>query len=155
MDADLGAEFVDHLAAAVRPQVLQPVEQVLDARDASYGITNYRFAIIQLAQTTLRSEIGKIDLDRTFEARATINAIRRGRGEKALSLEELRSQGAIEYIAFPQQLVGKYQSFTQADLTRLRTAGYIAEFMTVEEGAGAYVKALQKPQLEKQELQKK
>ncbi len=44
--------------------------QVLDARSASYGITNYRFAIIQLAQTTLRSEIGKIDLDRTFEARA-------------------------------------------------------------------------------------
>src|ERR1041384_3796273 len=43
--------------------------QVLDARSASYGITNYRFAIIQLAQTTLRSEIGKIDLDRTFSAR--------------------------------------------------------------------------------------
>ncbi len=48
--------------------------QVLDARNASYGITNYRFAIQQLAQTTLRSEIGKIDLDRTFEERATINA---------------------------------------------------------------------------------
>ncbi|HEU4484618.1 MAG TPA: stomatin-like protein [Povalibacter sp.] len=48
--------------------------QVLDASKASYGITNYRFAIIQLAQTTLRSEIGKIDLDRTFEARGTINA---------------------------------------------------------------------------------
>ena len=48
--------------------------QVLDARMASYGITNYRFAIVQLAQTTLRSEIGKIDLDRTFEARGTINA---------------------------------------------------------------------------------
>jgi regulator of protease activity HflC (stomatin/prohibitin superfamily) len=48
--------------------------QVLDARSASYGITNYKFAIIQLAQTTLRSEIGKIELDRTFEARATINA---------------------------------------------------------------------------------
>jgi regulator of protease activity HflC (stomatin/prohibitin superfamily) len=48
--------------------------QVLDARSASYGITNYRFAIVQLAQTTLRSEIGKIDLDRTFEARGTINA---------------------------------------------------------------------------------
>src|SRR5215475_10473568 len=41
---------------------------------ASYGITNYSFAIGQLAQTTLRSEIGKIELDRTFEARATINA---------------------------------------------------------------------------------
>ena len=40
---------------------------------ASYGITDYYFAIIQLAQTTLRSEIGKIDLDRTFEERTTIN----------------------------------------------------------------------------------
>src|SRR6186713_2874369 len=48
--------------------------QVLDASKASYGITNYRFAITQLAQTTLRSEIGKIELDRTFEERATINA---------------------------------------------------------------------------------
>ena len=48
--------------------------QVLDASKASYGITNYRFAITQLAQTTLRSEIGKIELDRTFEERATINS---------------------------------------------------------------------------------
>jgi regulator of protease activity HflC (stomatin/prohibitin superfamily) len=48
--------------------------QVLDARSATYGITSYRFAIVQLAQTTLRSEIGKIELDRTFEARGTINA---------------------------------------------------------------------------------
>jgi regulator of protease activity HflC (stomatin/prohibitin superfamily) len=48
--------------------------QVLEASKASYGITNYRFAITQLAQTTLRSEIGKIELDRTFEERATINA---------------------------------------------------------------------------------
>jgi regulator of protease activity HflC (stomatin/prohibitin superfamily) len=48
--------------------------QVLDAAKASYGITNHRFAITQLAQTTLRSEIGKIELDRTFEERATINA---------------------------------------------------------------------------------
>ena len=48
--------------------------QVLDPKLASYGITNYGFAIAQLAQTNLRSEIGKIELDRTFEARATINA---------------------------------------------------------------------------------
>jgi len=48
--------------------------QVLDASKASYGITNYRFAIVQLAQTTLRSEIGKIELDRTFEERQTINS---------------------------------------------------------------------------------
>jgi regulator of protease activity HflC (stomatin/prohibitin superfamily) len=47
--------------------------QVLDPSRASYGIGNYMFAISQLAQTTLRSEIGKIDLDRTFEERGTIN----------------------------------------------------------------------------------
>jgi len=47
--------------------------QVLDASRASYGITNYRFAIVQLAQTTLRSEIGKIELDPTFEERTNIN----------------------------------------------------------------------------------
>ena len=48
--------------------------QVLDPARASYGIGNYMFAISQLAQTTLRSEIGKIDLDRTFEERSTINS---------------------------------------------------------------------------------
>ena len=47
--------------------------QVLDPSRASYGIGNYMFAISQLAQTTLRSEIGKIELDRTFEERGTIN----------------------------------------------------------------------------------
>ncbi|MEC4672584.1 MAG: stomatin-like protein [Nitrospirota bacterium] len=47
--------------------------KVLDPERASYGITNYRFAIGQLAQTTLRSEIGKIDLDRTFLERTNIN----------------------------------------------------------------------------------
>ena len=47
--------------------------KVLDPERASYGITDYKFAISQLAQTTLRSEIGKIDLDRTFEERTNIN----------------------------------------------------------------------------------
>jgi len=47
--------------------------KVLDAERASYGITDFQFAISQLAQTTLRSEIGKITLDRTFEERSTIN----------------------------------------------------------------------------------
>jgi regulator of protease activity HflC (stomatin/prohibitin superfamily) len=49
--------------------------QVLDPRQASYGVNNYMFAISQLAQTALRSEIGKIDLDRTFEERSTINGL--------------------------------------------------------------------------------
>ena len=47
--------------------------QVMDPRNASYGIADYLFAIAQLAQTTLRSEIGKIELDKTFEERNHIN----------------------------------------------------------------------------------
>src|SRR3954469_6988468 len=47
--------------------------KVLDAERASYGISNYAFAIAQLCQTTLRSEVGKIDLDKTFEERSQIN----------------------------------------------------------------------------------
>jgi ADP-L-glycero-D-manno-heptose 6-epimerase len=74
-------------------------------------------------------------------ARATINAVRAGRGEKALGLAELRSAGAIEYVPFPPQLVGKYQSYTQADLTRLRQAGYDKPFLSVAEGVHRYVRA--------------
>ncbi|MBI5637241.1 MAG: paraslipin [Nitrospinae bacterium] len=48
--------------------------QVMDAKMASYGIGNYYFAITQLAQTSMRSEMGKIDLDKTFEERTTVNA---------------------------------------------------------------------------------
>lgn len=47
--------------------------KVLNPERASYGINDYNFALIQLAQTTLRSEIGKIELDRTFEERTNIN----------------------------------------------------------------------------------
>jgi ADP-L-glycero-D-manno-heptose 6-epimerase len=73
-------------------------------------------------------------------AAAVINAVQ----GTQWPVRELVAKGLIEYIPFPPQLVGKYQSFTQADLTRLRTAGYIAEFMSVEQGASAYVKELQK-----------
>src|SRR6266699_5988328 len=47
--------------------------KVLNPERASYGVSDYVFALVQLAQTTLRSEIGKIDLDRTFEERSHIN----------------------------------------------------------------------------------
>ena len=57
--------------------------KVLNAERASYGISNYLFAITQLAQTTLRSEVGKIDLDRTFEERSTINLSVVGELDKA------------------------------------------------------------------------
>jgi len=48
--------------------------KVLDPERASYGISNFNFAITQLAQTNLRSEIGKITLDKTFEERTNINS---------------------------------------------------------------------------------
>jgi regulator of protease activity HflC (stomatin/prohibitin superfamily) len=57
--------------------------KVLNAERASYGISDYIFAITQLAQTTLRSEVGKIDLDRTFEERTTINVAVVGELDKA------------------------------------------------------------------------
>lgn len=48
--------------------------QVIDPQKASYGIENYRFAVIQISQTTMRSVIGRMELDRTFEERETVNA---------------------------------------------------------------------------------
>jgi len=49
--------------------------RIMDPKSASYGVENLRFAITQLAQTTMRAEIGKITLDATFESRESINAI--------------------------------------------------------------------------------
>ena len=61
---------------------------------------------------------------------------------KPLTLEEAVSQGYIEYIPFPEALKGKYQAFTQADLTNLRGAGCKTTFKTVEEGTALYMKDL-------------
>jgi ADP-L-glycero-D-manno-heptose 6-epimerase len=72
-------------------------------------------------------------------ARATINALRRAAGEPDMTLAQLKAAGAIEYIAFPPQLVGKYQSFTEADTTQLRAAGYRDPFLPVDEGVARYV----------------
>jgi len=58
-------------------------------------------------------------------------------------LSELIQKGLIEYIPFPPALVGKYQSYTQADLTQLRAAGYNGAFRPVEQGVAAYVAELQ------------
>ena len=72
-------------------------------------------------------------------ARAVVNGVRTGRGESELSLGDMVAEGLIEYIPFPPQLLGKYQSFTEADLALLREAGYDADFMPVEQGVGSYV----------------
>ena len=73
---------------------------------------------------------------------ATVNAVRVAAGQPALSLQGLIDGGAIEYIPFPPALVGKYQSFTEADLTRLRAAGYHERMQSVEEAVASYATAL-------------
>ena len=75
-------------------------------------------------------------------AAATVNACRALEGKPAQSVAELVAQGIIEYISFPDALKGKYQSFTEADLSELRGAGYQETFATVEEGVAEYVKGL-------------
>ena len=70
---------------------------------------------------------------------ATVNACRTAQGEAPLTLADMRSRGVIEYIAFPEALKGKYQSYTEADVSLLREAGYDAPFATVEEGVAQYV----------------
>jgi ADP-L-glycero-D-manno-heptose 6-epimerase len=75
-------------------------------------------------------------------AAATINACRQADGAAPLAFEELHRTGAIEYIAFPPGLAEKYQSFTQADVSRLRKAGYSAPFVGVDEGVARCVRAL-------------
>jgi ADP-L-glycero-D-manno-heptose 6-epimerase len=70
---------------------------------------------------------------------AAVNAARAMKGEPALSLENMVAQGLVEYIAFPEALVGKYQCFTQADLTQLRGTGCGHAFATVQTGVQRYV----------------
>ncbi|TMG85182.1 MAG: ADP-glyceromanno-heptose 6-epimerase [Betaproteobacteria bacterium] len=75
-------------------------------------------------------------------AAATINACRAADGAPPLAFEELHRAGAIEYIAFPPGLAARYQSATQADLSRLRGAGYAAPMLSVEIGVPRCIGAL-------------
>jgi len=78
-------------------------------------------------------------------AAATINACRLAANEPTLSFDALHRAGAIEYIGFPHGLGEKYQSFTEADLTRLRAAGYRDSMQTVADGVAKSVAALLSP----------
>ncbi len=74
---------------------------------------------------------------------ATVNVVRSAEGEGApRTLDQLKSDGVIQYIEFHEGLKEKYQSFTEADLTRLRECGYDADFLDVEQGVGRYVRWL-------------
>jgi ADP-L-glycero-D-manno-heptose 6-epimerase len=75
-------------------------------------------------------------------AHSTVNACRALEGKAPLTLQEMVAQGIVEYVDFPEALKGKYQSFTQADISVLRAAGYTDEFNTVAEGVTKYVQKL-------------
>lgn len=75
---------------------------------------------------------------------AAVNTLRKTEGKPALSLAELQQQGIISYIPFPEQLRGKYQSYTQADIGALRNIGYAEPFLNVEQGVAKYVEQLLK-----------
>jgi regulator of protease activity HflC (stomatin/prohibitin superfamily) len=90
--------------------------KVLNPERASYGIGNYTFAISQLAQTTLRSEVGKIDLDRTFEERSTINVAVVGELDKASEawgVKVLRYE--IKNIEPPQDVLAAMEKQMRAE----------------------------------------
>jgi ADP-L-glycero-D-manno-heptose 6-epimerase len=73
---------------------------------------------------------------------ATVNVCRRHAGQLPLTLQQMQAQQVIEYIPFPADLIGKYQSYTEADISALRGAGYTTPFMSVEEGVARYVEKL-------------
>ena len=75
-------------------------------------------------------------------AQASVNACRALLGQEALPLEQLVRKKLIQYVEFPQALVGKYQCRTQADLGALRAAGCTVPFMDVATGVARYVRWL-------------
>ena len=75
-------------------------------------------------------------------AASVVNTIRSLRGEVTLTLPELVSQGLLRYIPFPNDLKGRYQSYTQADVTNLRAAGFTGQMRDVQTGVAEYVRAL-------------
>ena len=75
-------------------------------------------------------------------ALAVINSLRRMTGAGEMTLAQAHTQGLIEYVPFPQALIGKYQSFTQADIAALRKAGYRREFLTVGQGVSRYLQRM-------------
>lgn len=75
-------------------------------------------------------------------AMAVVNTLRAEAGEPALPLDDLVAQGLIRYIDFPDDLKGRYQSYTQADDAALRAAGFQAPMRDVQTGVAEYVKSL-------------
>jgi ADP-L-glycero-D-manno-heptose 6-epimerase len=75
-------------------------------------------------------------------ASSVVNAMRALQDQSALPLSDIATQGLVEYIPFPDALRGKYQCYTQADLTALRSTGCDHQFVDVQTGVGKYVQWL-------------
>jgi ADP-L-glycero-D-manno-heptose 6-epimerase len=75
-------------------------------------------------------------------ASSVVNALRQRQGQSALSMDEITAQGLVEYIEFPSALRGKYQCYTQADLSALRATGCDHVFADVQTGVGRYIQQL-------------
>jgi ADP-L-glycero-D-manno-heptose 6-epimerase len=73
-------------------------------------------------------------------ALTVVNTLRAADGLPALTLAQAVESGLIEYVPFPEALRGKYQAFTEADLTRLRAAGFDGAMQPVESGTASYVR---------------
>ena len=90
--------------------------QIIDPQKASYGISDYAFAVSHLTQTTMRSEIGKIDLDKTFEERMTINhAVVRSIDEAAIGWGVKVLRYEIKNITPPQSVLHAMEKQMQAE----------------------------------------
>ena len=75
-------------------------------------------------------------------AMTVVNTMRQLRGDPALPLEALVAEGLLRYVGFPDDLKGRYQSYTQANVTALRAAGYTAPMRDVQAGVSEYVREL-------------
>ena len=84
--------------------------QVIDPQKASYGIDNYKFAVVQISQTTMRSIIGKMELDKTFEERETVNGSIVEAVDKAFHAENTGRQVIVEqFVSGREFSVGIYR----------------------------------------------
>jgi regulator of protease activity HflC (stomatin/prohibitin superfamily) len=113
--------------------------QVIDAQKASYGIADYIFAVTQLAQTTMRSEVGKIDLDKLFEERMVMNrAVVQAIDEAAITWGVKVLRYEIKNITPPQSVLHAMEKQMQAERERraviLQSEGEKMSAINVAEG---------------------
>jgi regulator of protease activity HflC (stomatin/prohibitin superfamily) len=102
--------------------------RVIDPAKASYGIMDYRFAITQLAQTTMRSEIGKIELDRTFESRENVNI------SIVNSIDEASAPWGIKLTRYEIKNIEPPQTIREAMEKQMRAERVKREQIALSEG---------------------